>query len=266
MKILVTGGAGHLGSHVCDLLVEQGHEVACMDVRHCSNIRVESYGPINAMWSVFRESYDAIYHLAANAHIRETTDNPRLASEAGSGLLLRVLESIRLHGSSTKLVFVSSVAVKHAPHLPYAIEKDAGEKYCQHYTRHFGVPTSIIRLNNVYGSPRHKPSSGNLIPCLLDQKRTHGRIIVTGDGSQVRDFIHYTDAVNAIAAAADREGITEIGSCVGRSIREVAELFDCPIDYVPRSDGEVDRQVCEWSDYPVTVNFAETIRELARVA
>lgn len=264
LNILVTGGAGHLGAHVCDLLIEQGHKVTCMDSGACENPKVRNFGMVSTVvWWAFREPYDVIYHLAANANIRQTTQEPKKAWEAGCGLLLRVLEAVRMQGNRGRVVFVSSVAVQFAPYLPYAIEKQAAEKYCDHYTRTFGIPTSIIRLHNVYGSPRHYASSGNLIPCLLEQKRTKGRLTITGDGSQVRDFVHYTDAVRAIVSAADREGISEIGSCVGRSIREVAELFGCPIDYVERAGGEVDWQVCERSDYSVTVDFEEAVKQLA---
>lgn len=268
MKVLVTGGAGHLGSHVCDLLVEQGHWVTCVDIEGKSHpnrvIRSVDVHLPQASASLLEE-FAIVFHLAANANVSETTEYPYRASADGCMLTAGILELARRMHGDCKLVFVSSVLARCGGCIPYAIEKRAGEEYCQHYTKHFGVPTSIIRLNNVYGSPRHKASSGNVIPCLLEQKRTKGRITITGDGSQVRDFVHYTDAVRAIVAAADRDGITECGSCVGRSIKEVAELFDCPIDYVPRPGGEVDRQVCQYSDYPCTVDFESTVRELAGV-
>jgi UDP-glucose 4-epimerase len=258
MKCLVTGGAGHIGSHVCDLLVEQGHDVCSVDILHKHGVRCLDVANLTVDMEI--ES-DVVFHLAAQASVRKATEHPAESLNNGANLTVECLEFCKER--KAKMVFVSSAIVHYTRTLPYAIEKYAGERYCEHYTSYFGISTSIIRLHCVYGSPRHKPSSGNVIPSFMDQKRTKGRITVTGDGSQVRDFIHYTDAVRAIVAAADRDGITEIGSCHGRSIREVAEMFDCPIDYVPRAGGEVDRQVCQFSDYPTTVDFETSVRDLA---
>jgi UDP-glucose 4-epimerase len=160
------------------------------------------------------------------------------------------------------MIFVSSVVVEWNPNIPYGIEKDASERYCLYYGKHFGLDTVIIRLNNVYGSPRHSVRSGNVIPAFLEQKRLKGKIFLSGDGSQVRDFVYYTDAVAAIVAAEHRQGITEIGTCEGHSMREVASYFDCPIEFIGRHAQDIDHQVCKKSDYETKVPFPEGMKRL----
>jgi UDP-glucose 4-epimerase len=266
---IVTGGLGHIGSHVVDALIERGDSVLIIDNLLSGSLENKNpdadfinCGVVDAYKEekVKSQKWDGVFHLAAYSNVRFGNDDPVKAQENGANLTVAMLELCRTQ-SIPKMVFVSSVVVEFNPHIPYGIEKESGEKYCLFYEKYFGLDVSIIRLHNVYGSPRHTTITGNVIPALLEQKKK-GKISITGDGSQLRDFVYYTDVVSAILESEKRKGITEIGTCKEHTILEVAKMFDCPIEFVGRPKGEADSQVCKKSDYEVKVSFREGIKEL----
>ena len=269
-RYIVTGGLGHIGSHLADALIERGDEVLIIDDGSTGSLEykhplaelltISAYDVLERE-EVLSESWDGVFHLAAFVSVREGNEQPMLAESRGSNLTVAMLELCR-RLKIPKMVFVSSVVVASNPHIPYGIEKDASERYCRYYEKQFGLDVSIIRLHNVYGSPRHTVATGNVIPALLDQKRQTGRIKISGNGLQMRDFVYYTDVVRAITEAEQRIGTTEIGTCVGHSMIEVAKYFDCPIDFVGRHSQDIDRQVCEKSDYETRVSLEQGMGKL----
>ena len=247
-----------------DALAGRGHEVVVVD--DLSTGKLENINPAAAFvrGSVLDlpqlistdQVFDCLFHLAAYVNVREGTKNPHLMAERGANLTASALEFAK-DNKVSKFVFVSSTVVEFNPRIPYGIEKEMGERYCRYYEERYGLDTCIIRLHSVYGSPRHDAASGNVIPSFLDQVKRNGKLQISGDGSQIRDFVHYTDIVNAILEAENRRGLTEIGSGIGHTILEVAKKFGCPIEFTGRPAGEVDRQVCRRSDYETKVSFEE---------
>lgn len=266
---IVTGGLGHIGSHVVDALIERGDHVLVVDNLLTGDLNNKNPNAdfINcSVVDVYKENkiknqkWDGVFHLAAYSNVRFGNEDPLKAEANGANLTLAMLELCKIY-DIPKMVFVSSVVVEFNPHIPYGIEKESGEKYCLFYNKYFNQDISIIRLHNVYGSPRHTTITGNVIPALLDQKK-NGKIQITGDGSQVRDFVYYEDIVRAIIEAENKIGITEIGTCDGHTILEVAKMFDCPVEFVGRPKGEADSQVCKKSDYEIKVPFNEGMKKL----
>jgi UDP-glucose 4-epimerase len=266
---IVTGGAGHIGSHVVDALISRGDEVLVVD--DLSSGKLVNLNPSAGLLecsvmdalqdSRLKSRWDGIFHLAAFVNVRMGSESPRVSSDGGANLTVAALEAARVL-KIPKFVFVSSVVVEYNPRIPYGIEKEMGERYCRYYQERFGTDISIIRLHSVYGSPRHDAASGNVIPSFIQQKKMNGKIQISGDGSQVRDFVYYTDVAAAILEAENRRGLAEVGTCRGHSILEVARCFDCPIEFTGRAAGEVDLQVCRKSDYPTKVSFEEGIRRV----
>ncbi len=269
-RYLVTGGLGHIGSHVVDALIARGDKVLIVD--NLSTGAIENKNPEASFLhssvqdllqnkEVMDQSFDCVIHLAAFSNVRFSTNEPTKARNSGSNVTVAALELCRIM-NIPKIVFVSSVVVVYHPNIPYGIEKDAGERYCRHYETHFNIEASIIRLQSVYGSPRHLASSGNVIPSFIEQKKQKGSLTISGNGSQVRDFVYYTDIVAAILEAEQRKGTTEVGTCVGHSILDIAKYFNCPIEYTDTAKGEIDRQVSEKSDYKTRVSLEEGLRKV----
>ena len=271
-RYIVTGGAGHIGSHVVDALIERGDEALVVDtlsagkqknlnpkatLLECSVLDLPGREELKGVWN-------GVFHLAGSVNVRSASQNPLLASQHGANLTVAALEAVRAF-RIPKFVFVSSAVVEFNPFTPYGIEKEMGERYCFYYQKQFGLDVSVIRLQSVYGSPRHSPKSGNVVPSFIEQKKKTGKLQVSGDGSQFRDFVYYTDIVAAILEAEKRQGLTQIGTCEGHSILEVAKYFSCPIEFVGRPTGEVDRQVCEKSDYETKVKFEEGMKRTLKL-
>lgn len=269
-RYIVTGGLGHIGSHVVDALIERGDEVLVIDDLSTGSLdfknpkaellRVSADTVLDEV-SLKGRAFDGVFHLAAFSHIRMGCESPIRVERNGANLTVAML-TLCVELKIPKFIFVSSVAVEFNPGLPYSIEKAAGECHCEFFAKRFGLDISIIRIHSVYGSPRQGIVTGNLVPSFMDQKRRTGKIQVTGDGSQVRDFVHYTDAVAAILAAEERSGITTIGTCQGHTVLEVAKYFNCPIEFIGKPVVEAERQVCIRSDYPARVSFAEGMGKL----
>lgn len=262
-RYIVTGGLGHIGSHVVDELIKRGHEVLIIDNLSTGKTQNKnkkakllraSVTEVLENRKISAKKWDCLIHLAAFGNVRAGSDDPLKARQSGANLTVAALEMCKRYGIG-KFVFVSSVVVEFNPHIPYGIEKDMGEKYALYYQKRFGVDVSIIRLHNVFGSWRHDISTGNVIPAFLEQAKKQGKIQITGDGSQVRDFVYYKDAVSAILTAERKRGITEVGSCKGHTILEVARMFNCTVEFIGRPHGEVDVQLCKKSDYKITIPF-----------
>lgn len=267
-RYIVTGGLGHIGSHVVDELVSRGDRVLIVD--NVLTGKLENKNPQAELLTcsvydaphdkiISSRDWDCVIHLAAFSNVRLGSDEPIRAARDGANLTVAMLTMCKAQ-KIPKMIFVSSAVVEYNPHIPYGIEKEAGERYCRYFEKQFGLNVSIIRLHNLYGSPRHNPITGNVIPAFIEQKKQNGKIQITGDGSQVRDFVYYTDVVAAILEAENRKGLTEIGTCQGHSILEVAKYFNCPIEFIGKPAGEVDWQVCKKSDYEAKISLKQGMK------
>ena len=264
MKSIVTGGAGFIGSHIVDRLVEFGHEVIVIDNESATvhdhfyyndkatyyKIDVGDYTGIRPLF----EGVDYVFHLAAESRIQPTIDNPLLCLLTNAYGTAAVLQSAREAGCK-KVMYSSTSSVyglKNKPPLkehmpedclnPYSVTKHTGEKLCKIYTELFGLKTVTFRYFNVYG-PR-EPLKGPYAPVVglfLRQKRAGEPLTIVGDGFQRRDFTHVKDVVDANILAMSYEGnglLFNVGTGCNHSVLELAKMISDTIRFIPPRQGE----------------------------
>ena len=225
MRILVTGGAGFIGSSVVDAYVAAGHQVSVVDDLssgtranlnprarfHHLDVRAEGLGAV-----VAAERPEIVSHHAAHVSVRRSVDDP--VADASVNVLgsLNVLEAARRHGVR-RVVFASTGGAIYGepdvvpadethpcrPQSPYAVAKLAVEQYLRYFRTTYGLEVVILRYANVYG-PRQDPHGEAGVVAIFVQKILAGLPpIIYGDGAQVRDYVHVADVVRANVAAFD---------------------------------------------------------------
>jgi UDP-glucose 4-epimerase len=271
MRILVTGGAGFIGSHVAEAYREAGHHVAAVDAllgaapdRTPAGVRlyrVDIRRPELA--DVFREERpEVVAHLAAQANVRQSLADPLSDAETNVLGTLRVLELSARHGV-TQVIFSSTAGALYGepqtlpvredhpvlPTSPYGLHKFLGEQYMLYYRRVHGLNTVILRYGNVYG-PRQAPETEAGVVAIFTEAFLSGRRpVIFGDGTQVRDFVFVGDVADANLRALGRviPDPVHIGTGVGTSVNELAAqlraLTDAPVspEHGPAVPGEVYR-------------------------
>ena len=233
MKILITGGAGFIGSHVADLLIQEGHAVAIVD--DLSNGKEENLHPQAIFYPVSildtklpnivrREKVEAVIHHAAQISVRDSVKDPIHDMEINIKGSLKLLESCR-ENKITRFIFASTGGAlygeqdyfpadeKHAtrPLSPYAIAKLSTEKYLSFYYNTHKIPYTSLRYANVYG-PRQDPHGEAGVVAIFVQKMLQEKQpIINGDGKQTRDFVYVGDVARANLLALTDDFIGEIG-------------------------------------------------------
>lgn len=248
MRILVTGGAGFIGSHLANALHRRGHSVRVLDDlsggdpdRLAEGIHATrgDVRDIPKLWSLL-QGVELVYHLAARVSVPASILYPREYNDVNVGGTVALLEACRDVGSVKRIVLASSATVygDHSrqpvdesmdsrPAVPYAVSKVAAELYLFTMGRLSGYETVALRIFNAYGPgqplpPAHAP----VIPHMLQQVLGRGSVVVFGDGAQTRDFVYIDDAVEALISAGqapqvDRQ-IINVGSGVETSINDLA--------------------------------------------
>jgi len=278
MRVLVTGGAGFIGSHLSEKLLGQGHRVAIMDdlndfyspARKRENLAlIRGAGPVAfyegdicdaaAVTRAFAEHQpEAVIHLAARAGVRPSLEAPLLYERVNVGGTMVLLEAARTAGVA-KFVFASSSSIYgianrvpfseadqvNLPVSPYAATKIAGEKICFTYSHLYGIKTVCLRFFTVYG-PRQRPDLA--IRKFTELMLAGKRIPVYGDGSTGRDYTFVEDIVQGILAALACDCSYEVfnlGNSSPVTLRAMVEtLEDCigtkaQIDRLPDQPGDV---------------------------
>jgi nucleoside-diphosphate-sugar epimerase len=250
-KVLVTGGAGFIGSHLVDALIDRGCEVCIIDdlsTGKLSNLqhhreRIDfCKGDIGDFDTMRRMAFgcDAIFHLAAMVSVPQTVADPVVSSAINDTGTLMVLEAARQAGVG-RVVLSSSCAVygddpevpKHEkmplkPQSPYAVQKLTNELHAGLYYELYGLETVCLRYFNVFG-PRQDPSSpySGVISIFMTRAAEKTKPMIYGDGNQYRDFIFVKDVVRANLSAAMKQDVSgeifNIGS--GQFIR-INELWE----------------------------------------
>ncbi|MFP4501388.1 MAG: NAD-dependent epimerase/dehydratase family protein [Candidatus Hydrogenedentota bacterium] len=246
-KILVTGGAGFIGSHVVDHYLAAGHAVAVVDdlssgSRDNLNPKAALYEldiRDDALGGVFeKERPDFVNHLAAQMDVRRSVEDPAFDADVNVRGSIRVLEQCVRHGVK-KLFFAStggaiygepavlpaSESTPAEPLAPYGLSKFCVEQYILLYQRIHGLPYTILRFPNVYG-PRQSPhGEAGVCAILIGLMLAGKRPVLYGHGEPTRDYVYVGDIARACVLALDKAaGATlNLGSGVGTSVRE---LFD----------------------------------------
>lgn len=233
MKVLVTGGAGFIGSNLIKKLLNQGMIVDSLDDYSLGSIENEitgcTYhaGDITTIKNL--DSYDIIFHLAALSRIQPSFNNPSETYRVNTTGTQQVLEFARLTGA--KVVYAGSSSKWHDPYQsPYAACKYMGEEVCKMYKKTYGMDIEIARFYNVYGP--NEITTGDyaaVIGVWRRQVEEGEKITIVGDGEQRRDFTHVHDIVEALYRIGFKnevhEDAWELGSGKNYSINEVYEMF-----------------------------------------
>lgn len=246
MRVLVTGGAGFIGSHIVDALLARGHDVLVMDnyssgrkenlpadVRVWKGCITQGYEPTHTgiLPAVKDFQPDAICHQAAQPSLRRSIESPYYDASVNILGMLRVIEAAQ--HSNAHVVFASTSAVYDPagglfdesspvmPNLPYGIAKAAAEQYL----RASGVSHTILRYGNVYGPRQVAVGENQLIPHVLGHLRDNTPFAINGDGQQTRDFVYVGDIAQANVRALETrtQGTFNIGTGVGTAVWEVCE-------------------------------------------
>jgi UDP-glucose 4-epimerase len=271
MRVLVTGGAGFIGSHLVDALVALGDEVAVVDDMSAGRpgrvsaqaavhkLTVTEAAALAAVTAEFRP--EVICHLAARIDVRASVADPVDDAQINVIGTVNVLEAARTVGA--RVLFGSTGAVIYGrdapipsmedvlplPESPYGVAKNCAEQYVQLYNRLHGTRHAVLRFANVYG-PRQDPIGQVGVAAIFCAQALAGqRPVIYGDGQQTRDFVYVADAVNAYLAAIDRRrpGIWNVGTGVEVSVLELARIIGTvagrPIDpvFAPARPGELRR-------------------------
>lgn len=257
MKVLVTGAAGFLGSHICDRLLQEGHEVVGIDnlitgslenLKECQGIMgfkfveadVTKWHEMDAIFDSESPKIEAIIHTAAIARTPWTIEDPILSHQVNATGTLFLLELAKAYG--IKRFVHSSSCITTAPFTPYYVSKFAAEEYVRLWPELYGLSAIALRYQNLYGKRQsEKPPHPNVFAALRMSKREHGKLFITGDGEQTRDYTHVSDAVEANMLALHSDVVGAFDVCKGEaiSLNEAAKYFECPIEYVPERKGDI---------------------------
>jgi UDP-glucose 4-epimerase len=249
-KILVTGGAGFIGSNLVDVLIAQGHSVAVVDdlssgEKNYINTKAEFYKldirSRRLKKIFFLEKFDFVYHLAAQIDVRRSVADPVFDNEVNVLGGLNVLENC-YQSKVKKIIFASTggaiygesdeiPTTEHAatyPLSPYGINKLALEKYLNYYYQVYGLNYTILRFANVYGPRQFKGGEAGVIAIFIDNAIKNKESSQYGDGRQTRDFIFVNDVISSLIKAKDIDCRGEINISLGREINllEVREKIE----------------------------------------
>jgi len=267
MKSLVTGGAGFIGSHLVDALLDLGHTVTVLD--NFSTGRIENLKSVKNLvellecdisvpgdWARKFEGADWVFHLAALADIVPSIQHPKRYFDSNVSGTLNVLNAAKEYGIS-RFVYAASSSCYGVPDIyptpenaiispqyPYALTKFLGEQLVMHWAKVYKIPANSTRLFNVYGTrSRTSGTYGAVLGVFLAQKLAGKPFTVVGDGRQTRDFTFVSDIIAALLSVARSSVVGKIynvGSGRTIPINRLVELLGGDKLYIPRRPGEPD--------------------------
>jgi UDP-glucose 4-epimerase len=270
---VVTGGAGFIGSHMVDLLLERGFRVRVLDSlvggRESNLAHHRGNADLSAEWADIRSLQpdspvfkDArfVFHFAGIGDIVPSIEKPIDYMSTNVQGTVHVLECARAAGVE-KLVYAASSSCygladvptreDHpiAPQYPYALSKYQGEQAVFHWHRVYGLRVNAIRIFNAYGTRvRTTGAYGAVFGVFFRQKLAGKPFTVVGDGTQRRDFLYASDVASAFLAAAEASmtgQVWNLGAGNPQSVNRLVELIGGPVQYIPKRPGEPD---CTWAD------------------
>lgn len=271
MKILVTGGAGFIGSNLVDELIKQSHEVLVID-----NLSTGNKANLNPKAKFFEldiadnklaevftaEKPEIIFHLAAQIDVRKSVADPVWDAQQNILGSINLLENCKNHGVK-KVIFSSTGGAIYGdtdkiptneehpalPISPYGIAKLTIEKYLHYYQTVFGLPYVILRYSNVYGPRQNSKGEAGVVAIFCDYLLAGKQPVINGDGKQTRDYVFVGDVIkaNLLALDSNKIDIYNIGTGVETDVNELAKLIKNNIEtkqefsHGPAKEGEQQR-------------------------
>lgn len=275
MKVLVTGGAGFIGSHLVDRLVQEGHEVIIVDnlvtgKRRNINRAARFYKQDIQSWRlerVFRnERPNVVMHLAAQMDVRKSVEDPMFDAQVNILGTLNVLQQAVKHGVR-KVVFSSSGGAIYGeqemypapeshvtkPLSPYGLSKLCGEQYLSYYQRSSGLQVVSLRYANVYGPRQDPEGEAGVVAIFIQKMLNNEQAVINGNGRQTRDFVFVEDVVEANLAVMgpETQGTYNVGTGAETSINDLFRILvqhtgsTCKEVHGPAKKGEQARSVID---------------------
>jgi UDP-glucose 4-epimerase len=272
MKIIVTGGAGFIGSHLVDLLIANKFDVIVLDNfstgrrANLDHVKdkiqlIECDLTIKGDWIQYFKDVDWVFHLAALADIVPSIQKPEAYFNANVNGTFNVIQACKV-AEVKKIIYAASSSCYGIPdkyptsetsaikaQYPYALTKRIGEELVMHWAQVYQLPAVSCRFFNVYGTrSRTSGTYGAVFGVFLAQKLANKPMTIVGDGNQTRDFTYVTDVANALLSAAKSnktEQIYNIGSGNTVSINKLVEFLGGEKTHIPKRPGEPD---CTYAD------------------
>ncbi|HWL07648.1 MAG TPA: NAD-dependent epimerase/dehydratase family protein [Planctomicrobium sp.] len=263
MRVLVTGGAGFIGSHLVDALLHSGHDVAVIDdlssgVRENlpSGVRLFELDirDESAVFNALKEFRpDAVSHQAAQMSVSRSVREPGFDAQVNILGLLNVM-SAAIHVGAGRFVFASSGGVLYgetelpageetppAPISPYGVSKLAGEHYLRFFTREHGISSVALRYANVYGERQNPHGEAGVVAIFCTRLLKGDVATINGDGKYVRDYVHVSDVVaaNIHALTSETKGFEalNVGTGIGTDVNQLASRIHEACQALLRRDG-----------------------------
>lgn len=274
--ILITGGAGFIGSNLADRLMQEGYRVVVIDnlstgKKENLNSKVNFYkadiGDAKISNIFEKEKPEIVYHFAAQINVRKSTEDP--IEDARINILgsINILENCRNFGIE-KIIFASTGGAIYGeadvvptsekyptfPLSPYGIAKLATEKYLHYFYKTFGLPFIALRLANVYGPRQNSKGEAGVVAIFCDKMLLNKNPIIYGSGKQTRDFVYVQDVVESaiLAMKKNKIGIFNIGTGKETNINTVFEIIkekiksNCKKTHEPARQGEQQRSCLDY--------------------
>jgi UDP-glucose 4-epimerase len=277
VKVLVTGGAGFIGSNLTDRLLEEGHQLIVLDdlssgQRHQVPAAANFYQmELDSRWLdrvIERERPEAVCHLAAQISVRRSVEDPVFDARVNILASIGLIEACRTHGVK-RFIFTSTGGAIYgdadqvptpetypaAPVSPYGTSKLCVEHYLHCFRELYGFSSAALRLANVYG-PRQDPHGEAGVVAIFSRALLEGRpATINGDGLQTRDYVYVGDVVEAFVQAlrSDAQGSFNVGTGIETDVKELYEQVaraagsTDPAQYGPARPGEQKRSCVDYS-------------------
>ncbi len=301
MITVVTGGAGFIGSHLVDALIQEGHEVHILDSltsgkKEYINPKATFYeldickDDVKGLFRKIKPAY--VFHMAAQADVTTSMEDPTFDAEVNLFGTLRLLEASK-EVSLKKFIFASTSAVYgETEHIPitestplgplafYGLSKMVAEFYIKLYQQSYGLPYTILRYANVYGPRQVAKGEGGVIAIFASKLKENQGVRIFGDGEQTRDFIFVDDVVQANLQAIKhgKNEILNVSTMKKTSVNDLVELLEkmenkkIKRQYLPQKNGEIKdsclsnekaKQILKWKPaYHIKQGLEKTLKEL----
>tara|TARA_Y100000590_G_scaffold468521_1_gene651555 strand:+ start:1451 stop:2440 length:990 start_codon:yes stop_codon:yes gene_type:complete len=288
MKSIVTGGAGFIGSHLVDELLNLNHDVTVLD--NFSTGRPDNLNHVKDKiklincdiskkdkWINEFEGTDWVFHVAGLADIVPSIQNPEGYFNSNVLGTLNIAESCKKY-KIKRIIYLASAScygipdeypttekAKIKPEYPYALTKLLGEQIMLHWSKVYALPVTSLRLFNVYGTrSRTSGTYGAVFGVFLAQKLSRSAFTIVGDGNQTRDFTYVSDVIRAIICAVKSNKIGEIynvGSNESVSVNKIVKLLGAEkITYIPKRPGEPDKSLAGINKIKQELNWEPKIK------